>query len=156
MYFPFAIDTLSTLTSTFFCALLLNMLDKPPALGASSTNGISAITEEAVQLSALSRPAMSSTESTISHEALDQEPEDSDDGSDDDFHSFDSDSDSDEKTPQSAEDKQADKLAREHERERVLQAAGLVIKPVDKQTLTRVRSLKRGRPPPPPPIRRQG
>jgi actin cytoskeleton-regulatory complex protein PAN1 len=36
----------------------------------------------------------------------------------------------------------------------VLEAAGLVIKPVDKQTLVRVRSMKKGRPPPPPPLRR--
>ncbi len=95
-----------------------------------------------------------STTTTISHETLDSDSDDSDSGSD--YHSFDSDSDSDENIPQTAQARQAERQAREHERERVLQAAGLVIKPVDRQTLTRVRSTKKAKPPPPPPIRHHG
>ena len=82
-----------------------------------------------------------------------------DEASDEEYHSLDTDSNSswysdteseEEDETENPETRQAEREARAKERQRVLEAAGLVIKPSDAPPPVRARSMRNKRRPPPP------
>jgi actin cytoskeleton-regulatory complex protein PAN1 len=89
---------------------------------------------------------------------INNEIDESTDSTEDEFHSMDSESDSDSDSDQddsadTPEARQVERGARAKERQRVLEAAGLVIKHSDTPPPIRKRSIRKRRPPPPAPIR---